>query len=177
VRLAVFHNQGSGGARRALAGFCQHLQKAHSVDVYALSTADDVWVPDSLLGNPTERIAYRVRTAIRFGLWMNDLRRTQDADNLDTANRRAAAAIDAGGYDAVLVDACRFSLVPTVLLHLRTPAAYYVHNGPAWLEEGAWAPSKSRYERARDCWHGPIAGRLDRRMLESQASAVAAAGS
>ena len=39
MRIAVLHNQPSGGARRALHGFCRNLSKRHSVHVFRLSSA------------------------------------------------------------------------------------------------------------------------------------------
>ena len=41
VRIAVVHNQPSGGARRALHGFCAQWRDRHAIDVYTLETADD----------------------------------------------------------------------------------------------------------------------------------------
>lgn len=176
MRVAVVHNQPSGGARRALAGFCARLRRAHELDVFTLSSADDEWIPDALLGRPVARLSYACRRPIRRGLWLNDIRRTRDAEDLDAVYRTMAVAVDKGGYHVVLVDVCQHSLVPSVLRHLRTPSAYYAHNGPAALEDDAWAPSHTRYEVFRDRWHAPLVRRLEQRKAADQRAAIGAAG-
>lgn len=43
------------------------------------------------------------------------------------SNRKLAAIIDAGGYDAVLVHSCFTTQTPPILQYLRTPSVYYCH--------------------------------------------------
>jgi glycosyltransferase involved in cell wall biosynthesis len=156
VRIAICHNQPTGGARRALHGFCGQLKARHSLDVFTLDTSDDEWLHDADVAERVRRDRLRRRKPVRFALYLNDVLALLDQRDLDTAYASMARSVDAGGYDVVLVDVCRFSLVPSVLDHLRTPSVFYAHNGPAWLEAETWAPPHTRWERARDMWHRPV---------------------
>lgn len=175
MRLAVYHDQPSGGARRALAGFCRELSGRHRLDLFTLETADRS-LPVEVNGS-VSRLPFRPRPALRGGLYLNDLRRRQDLRDLDAVNRQAAQLIDSGGYDAVLVDACRFTYAPLLLRHLRSRSLYYCHHGPWRVDDPALRPPLSGYERARRLWHleqrrERMLARLDRELV-GRASALA----
>jgi glycosyltransferase involved in cell wall biosynthesis len=99
----------------------------------------------------------------RGAFFVNEMRHSQTLDRLDHVNREAARLIDAGGYDAALVDACRFTFAPQLLRHLRTPSLYYCHHGP-WRTDGLSELSgRSAYENVRHLAHAPF-----RRQIESR---------
>ena len=155
MNIAVYHDQPSGGARRALHGFCAQLVKRHRVDAYTLSTADQTMLRDEDVFSSVTRLPYATRRPIRLGVWWNDVRRLADLRTLERVNAEAAALIDARQYDVVLVDACRFTYVPLVLRALRTPTVYYCHGG-SWHLSRRWGTPASAYERARRLWHLPF---------------------
>jgi len=169
LRIAVYHNQPSGGARRALFGFCRELGKTHQLDVFTLTTSDQVLLRDENVAGRVVALDYRRSTPIRMGLWLNDLRLQSDLDDLDRVNRSAAELIDSGGYDVALVDACRFTYAPYVLRHLKTPAAYYCHHGP-WRAAGRFKARAGAYDRLRRLWHLPFSLRMERRLVEDDAA-------
>ncbi len=127
MRIAVYHNLPSGGAKRALAETVRRLAARHQIDVFTLSSADHEFAdlrpfvrrhhvydfaPGRLFGSPWGRLNQAVR--------LRDLAR------LDSLTRRIAADIDGGGYDVLFSNPCRFENSPSLLRHLRsTPAAYY----------------------------------------------------
>jgi hypothetical protein len=45
MKIAVFHNLPSGGAKRALHGNIKYLVKEHEVDVFVPSTANEDYLP------------------------------------------------------------------------------------------------------------------------------------
>ena len=45
MKIAVFHNLPSGGAKRALYGNIKYLVKEHEVDVFVPSTANEEYLP------------------------------------------------------------------------------------------------------------------------------------
>ena len=45
MKIAVFHNLSSGGAKRALYGNVNFLSKNHEVDVFVPSTANEDYLP------------------------------------------------------------------------------------------------------------------------------------
>ena len=175
MRIAIFHNQPGGGARRALHGFARELRQRHSIDVYTLTTADDVFLDDYEIADTVVRMPYAARKPIRFGLYANDVRRRRDFHDLVAVNVEAARRIDVGGYDVVLVDVCRYTLIPPILTQLRTPSVYYAHDPPARSASEDWTPAQSGWGRARDLWHKPFLDRQAKLLTEQQASAVRAA--
>jgi len=162
MRIAVFHNQPSGGARRALVGFCRELSTRNRVDVFRLASADRS-LPDDQGVQSVTTLDYTPLPPIRGGLWLNDMRRWRNLERLRQVNWLAARQIDAGAYDVVLVDADRFTYAPYVLESLRTPAAYYCHHGP-WRIDGVRRSPQGMYGRLRTLWHQPFASALEARL-------------
>jgi glycosyltransferase involved in cell wall biosynthesis len=172
VRIAIYHNQPPGGARRALHGFCRELSRRHHLDVYTLTTADQEMLSDAEVAASVTQLPYSRRQPVRLGLYWSDLQRRRDLDDLERVNAEAAHRIDASGYDAVLVDACRFTFAPYVLRYLRTPSAYYCHHRPRGPDEAAWLPPRTPYERARELVHRPLERRLEERLRREDAAMV-----
>lgn len=168
MRIAVYHNQPSGGARRALFGFCRELGKSNELDVYSLTTSDQDLLRDEDVAANVTRLDYRPRQPIRMGLWLNDLQLQRDLVDLDRVNRSAADLIDTGGYDVALVDACRFTYAPYVLRHLQTPAAYYCHHGP-WRTAGRPRSHGGLYDELRRIWHLPYSRQHERNLVQADA--------
>ena len=173
MRIAVVHNQPSGGARRALHGFGAQWRPRHSIDVYTLETADETWLDDAEIADAAYRSPFRPRRPIRLGLYLNDVARGRDLRDLERVYGDIARRIDGGAYDVVLVDVCQFTLVPPVLSTLATPSVAYVHNGPARLEAGTWASARTPWARLRSGWHAPLERAYDRRLAALQANAAA----
>src|SRR5713101_1408682 len=169
MKLAVYHNHPSGGARRALNGFCRELSKQHAIDVYTLTTADQTMLRDEDFARAVIRVPYEVRPLMRMGLYLNDLRRAESYAELARVNARVAGLIDAAGYDAVLVDECRFTNAPYLLDSLRTPSAYYCHHRLRAPEESHRDASATLYQKLRDLWHRPFERRLRLRLWTDDA--------
>src|ERR1700737_2118234 len=174
MKIAVYHNQPSGGARRALHGFLRELSRRHHLDVFTLTSADQVMLHDEDVATSVTRLPYEQRPSVRMGLYLNDLRRWQNREELERVNAAIAQRIDGGGYDAVLVDACRFTRAPFILKYLRTPSAYYCHDGPLRNDERP-VPARSFYDRARRLWHGPFERRLQRQLRRDELALMSAA--
>ena len=175
MKIAVVHNQPSGGARRALYGFCTELRSRHSIDVFTFDTADAEWLPDEDFAEHVFRAPLPRRSPVPFGLYLNEVRRARDRRDLDAAYAAIAAQIDAGPYDVALVDICRYTLVPPVLGQLRTPSVYYAHNGPAALEGTAWRPPTTLRSRVREVVHAPFVRGEQVGMARAQRAAARAA--
>ena len=167
MKIAVFHDQPSGGARRALHGFCRALAaRGHRIDFFTLTTADTEMLRDEDVASSVTVLPFAFRPSVRRGLYLNDIRRRQSFADLERVNAHAARLIDAGQYDVALVDACRFTFAPRVLRHLHTPSAYFCHHRPARLFEHHFSPPVSAYERARQLCHWPLEHDLERRLWE-----------
>jgi glycosyltransferase involved in cell wall biosynthesis len=156
MRLAVFHNQPSGGARRALHGFVRELHRRHHVDVYRLSSADAGNVLDEEVADSVATLAYEPEPPVRGGLYLNDLRRRRNRHRLEALGTEIAQRMDAGDYDAVLVDVCRFLGAPPILGRLGTPCVYYCQHRLRPRAVDPWRPPAGAYAQARRLWHLPF---------------------
>lgn len=152
MRVAVFHNLPSGGAKRAMVEMVRQLRQAGDVvDVLAPSTADERVFP-------SRSVASSVR------IW--DASEASGSDGggrlpipalggrlraVASVQRAIASAIDTGDYDVAFVHHCRFTQSPFVLRYLETPAVYYCQEPyrlayearlqPAWkIRLRLWSP-------------------------------------
>ncbi len=137
MRIAIYHNLPSGGAKRALNEEVRRMAARHEIDVFTLSTADHDFAdlrpyvakhqvypfePLGLLRSPFGRANQVIRMA--------DLRR------LEALGRRVAADIARGGYDLAFVQPCMFEVAPSVLRYLRSlPSVYYCQEPPRKIYE------------------------------------------
>jgi glycosyltransferase involved in cell wall biosynthesis len=136
MRIAIYHNLPSGGAKRALFEWTQRLAADNALDAYTLSTADHAFCdirpfvrqhrlydfgPHHLFAAPLGRL--------------NRLQRWRDLASLAQLGRRIARDIDAGGYDVVFAHPCQFTYLPGLLRFLEVPAVYYLHEpfGPGFV--------------------------------------------
>jgi glycosyltransferase involved in cell wall biosynthesis len=166
MRIAVYHNQPPGGARRALHGFATVLAGRHRLDVFTLTTADQSMLRDADFADKVTTLPFETTRPVRGGFLLNEIRWSRDLDRLDDVNREAARLIDGGSYDLAFVDACRFTFAPQVLRHLRTPSVYYCHHGP-WRVDGLSEHiARSPYESLRHLAHLPLRKRLEERMRQ-----------
>jgi len=138
MRIAIFHDLPSGGAKRTLYESMKRLSQRHTLDVFTLSCANrdfcDLreftsaefvfpFAPAKLFGSPFGRL--------------NQLQRWLDIKRLDRLSKRIAKQIDAGKYDLVFAQPCMWTQAPLVLQYLRTPTVYYCHEPPRNLYETA----------------------------------------
>lgn len=151
MRLALFHNLPSGGAKRALAGAARCLVRSGwRIDVFQPSTADDAFADFSAIAGRVECVP--VTTSLR-GIVSSTVRyvppiapfRVSLAD-LERAQAHIAALIDGGGYDAVVVEQDRFTMAPFVLRHLKSPAVYSCPQ-PSRLGEAVTADLEAKARR------------------------------
>lgn len=155
LRIAVYHNLQSGGAKRVVAQHMRFLAQRHDVTLFTLSSADQHFgFPTAELGVAVEVTPYRPWPwlASPFGR-LNTLVGMANVSRLSRIARRTAARIDAGRYDVVLAHPCQFAQAPLPLRWLRTPALYYCHELPRLLYEPPIArpySSHSRLQRAVD---------------------------
>jgi glycosyltransferase involved in cell wall biosynthesis len=136
----------------------RRLARNHAVDVFTLETSDETFLRSSDFATNVFVRPFALRRPIRFGLYLNDLRRLLDLRDLDSVCKAVASSIDAGGYDVALVDACRFMQSPAVLSHLLLPSVYYCHEPPRRFIHATARPDAaplSVYQRARHAWHTP----------------------
>lgn len=154
------------------------MSRAHDVDVFTFSSADERFLSSNDYARQVRVFPFRARDPIRLGFYLNDIRQLQDLREMDRVSAEAATTIDGGGYDAVLVSACRYLQAPAVLAHLRTPAAYYCHEPPRRFLQARCRPDAgplTPYQRLRLLWHAPARAVVDRALAAADRRHVRAA--
>ena len=131
MRVAIFHNLPSGGAKRALWGTVKYLSRAGcSIDVFVPSTADEDFLPlRQFVNNVTVMPVHTtpfglVKSTIKYifprgGLSFADLEET---------HKRLADIINRDKYDIVFVEQDRYTMSPFILKYLNMPYVYYCQN-------------------------------------------------
>jgi glycosyltransferase involved in cell wall biosynthesis len=178
MRLAFVHNHPSGGAARAVHALGCALARRHDIDVFTLSSSDEVFAPSREFARALYVTSFDVPRPRRFGLYVNDLMRFRALNALDSAYRELAAQIDGSGYDAALVSACRYLQAPSALAYMSTPSAYFCHEPPrrflpARYRAGGEPPRG--YARLRAAWHRPADIVIDRKVRQRDMRNVASA--
>lgn len=126
MRIALYHNLPSGGAKRAVFETTRRLAKRHQVDVFTLSTAEHdfgdlrPWVSSYRIF-PFESSSLFSRP---FGL-LNHGVRAVDLVRLRACYQRIAAEINDSVADVALIHPDRFTSSPGLLQFLKLPSVYY----------------------------------------------------
>jgi len=165
LRIALFHNVGGMGPKRAIYQFARGLlARGHTLDLFTLDTANEQFLPLEPLGVRLARRDRWLKAPRVPELWpyalataVESLARRRFQRQCANAYRRIAANIDAGGYEAVWVDACIFTETPFILPYLQTPSLVYCHEPKReWFERPLRRPAIMRAGRLR-AWHTAVA--------------------
>ena len=126
MRIAIFHDLMSGGAKRTLMESTRRLAQRHEIDAYTLSCSEHAFADIRPYVRDHHVYPFEALPLLRspFGR-LNQAVRCADLLRLGSLARRIARDIDAGGYDVVFVHPCQFEQGSSVLRHLRTPSVYY----------------------------------------------------
>lgn len=139
MRIAIFHDLPSGGAKRTLYEAAKRLSQHHTLDVYTLATADRSFCDLREFSNAEHVFDFAPSRLFPspFGR-LNQLQRWKDLQKLDRLARQVSQVIDAGNYDVVFAQPCKWTQAPLVLRYLRTPAIYYCHEPPRHMYESSF---------------------------------------
>lgn len=137
LRIALYHNLHSGGAKRVVAEQIRYLAERHHVTVYSLESADHHFA--SVEDLPAVKMSLQSFEPVAFlpspfGR-LNPIVGLYNIHLLDRLARSMANLIDEDNYDVVLVHPCQFTQAPLLLRWLHTPTLYYCHELPRRLYE------------------------------------------
>lgn len=127
MKIAIFHNLPSGGAKRALHGHVKYLRgKGHTVDAYMPSTADESFLPlkdvaSSISTYPVRRsLSGMIYSTVRYvpPVWVS-LR------DLELVEKKIAEDINGKDYDVVLSEQDRATMAPFFLKYIKKPTVFY----------------------------------------------------
>ncbi len=123
MKIAIFHELHSGGARRSVNEFAKRLKKNHIVDLYFVDE----------LKNDNEKTFFSNVNYYKFipkkwtgNDWKTKLYKdTIELIKLYILHKKIAIEIDSKKYDIVFIDPSRFTQAPFILRFLKTKKIYY----------------------------------------------------
>jgi glycosyltransferase involved in cell wall biosynthesis len=128
MRIALYHNLHSGGAKRSVLEEVRRLSHRHTVELFCPSTADSAFCDIRPYVDRTRVFPYRPGREFTSPLGrLNEVVRLAGLWRMQVVARTIAAEIDGAGYDVVLVHPCMVTQAPAVLSYLHTPTVYYCH--------------------------------------------------
>jgi len=135
MRVALFHNLPSGGAKRHTLEQVRELtQRGHEVVEFAPSSAElsvcslAPWVTAQRIF-PGPAGVPRIRRVPLLTPYLNAALGLRVLGQLQAVNSTIAEAIDRGGFDVVLAKDCQLTMNPYILRYLRTPTVFQCHHG------------------------------------------------
>jgi glycosyltransferase involved in cell wall biosynthesis len=136
MRIALFHNLPSGGAKRALFEWIYRMVDEHTIDVYSLTSANHEFCDIRPFVSQHHIFEFGPRQRFESPLGrLDQYQRWRDLGDLERLNRRIARQIDAGGYDVLFVNPCMYTYIPSLVQYTEIPTVYYLHEpfGPSSL--------------------------------------------
>jgi glycosyltransferase involved in cell wall biosynthesis len=144
MRIAVYHNLTSGGAKRALHQTVRGLSERHRIDVYSLESADHDYCDLRPFASRHETVPFAPPRLFRSPLGrLNQLQRLRGLRELDRVGRHIARMIDDGNYDVVYVHPDMWTQAPMFLRHSGSQTLYHVHES---LRDAYEAPVPRPYD-------------------------------
>ena len=125
MKIAVFHNLHSGGAKRALYNYVNFLSNDNEIDAFVPSTANENYLPlREIVGNikvfpVKDGITSRVLSAIKYFPYKISLL------ELEKTQKIMAETVNKGDYDVVLCEQDVYTMAPFFLKYLKKPHVYY----------------------------------------------------
>ena len=157
MRIAIFYNLPSGGAKRALYEWTRRLSASHEIEVFSLSSADHETFDIRPFVQAHHVLQFSPHRLFRspFGR-LNQLQRWRDLGELERLGRSIAEAINQGEYDVVFAHPCRYTFIPFIMTFLRIASVYYLHEpfGPTfkrhfarpYMKENRWRTASRRFD-------------------------------
>jgi glycosyltransferase involved in cell wall biosynthesis len=128
MKVAIFHNLRSGGAKRALYTFSKFLTKSdHTVEVFVPSTADESYLPLKYLVEEVNvfDVKRTISGLISSALRNYPVRLSISGADLERTERHIADAINRQDFDIVLCEQDRYTYAPFFLKYIKKPTIYY----------------------------------------------------
>jgi glycosyltransferase involved in cell wall biosynthesis len=157
MRIAVYHELPSGGAKRALFETVRRLAERHIVDVFTVTGADHDFCDLRPFVHAHRVANFEPRPQIRPpAARLNALSRWRDLHRLEPVAKETAASIDRSAYDVVYANPSQWSQAPAVLGYLQTPTVYVLHDCVAHGR-----PTPRRYSGEWSGWWSTAFDRID----------------
>lgn len=136
MKIAVYHDLPSGGAKRVVYEIVRRLASRHEIGIFSLTTADESFCDIRPFASHHRQFPFLPSTLFHSPLGrLNQWKRARDLIRLDSLGKEIAAEIDRHNYDAVWVHPCMWLQAPHLLRYLHTPSSFFVHEPMRWAWE------------------------------------------
>jgi glycosyltransferase involved in cell wall biosynthesis len=125
MKIAIFHNLPSGGAKRALYNNVDFLAKEHEIDVFVPSTANEDYL--SLKEVVNNLNTFEVKNTF-IGFLFSSIKYFPDRvalTDLEKTQKKIAEVVNKEDYDVVFCEQDRYTMAPFFLKYLKKPHVYY----------------------------------------------------
>lgn len=130
LKIAVFHNLPSGGAKRSLYTYIQYLtQQGHIVDVFIPTTANEEYLPLETVASNV--IKYEVKPSfIRDKIYsifsyVPAIIKQVSVSNVMETEKKIAEDLNDSDYDIVYCEQDQYTMTPVIFKYLKKPSIYY----------------------------------------------------
>ena len=130
LKIAVFHNLPSGGAKRSLYTYIQYLtQQGHIVDVFIPDTANEEYLP--LENVATSVVKYEVKPSFfrekiySIFSYVPAIIKRVSVSNVIKTEQKIAEDLNDSGYDIVYCEQDQYTMTPAIFKYLKKPSIYY----------------------------------------------------
>ena len=170
MRIALYHNLPSGGAKRHTYEQVRELaQRGHELEEFAPSTADLSYcsfvpfVKRQHIFNlvPVSQTKQRIPLLTPYLHTFQGIRTLQRTAQV---NRVIAKEIDAGNFDLVFVKDCHITMNPYVLRYLNTKTVFQCHHGlrhRVEMSQTTGAEPTRPLDRIKELYYGPARKAFD----------------
>ncbi|MCL4262312.1 MAG: glycosyltransferase family 4 protein [Anaerolineae bacterium] len=155
MRIALYHNLPSGGAKRTLYEMVRQLTNEHQIDVFTLSCANHTFA--DLRPYADNHYVYHFESWPSFNSpfgRLNQATRLADLSRLRRLSQTIAQDINRAGYDVLFLHPCQFEKCPSVGRFTHLPVVYYCQEPLRKLyEEAPYRPydgGESSHRQALD---------------------------
>ena len=122
LKIAVFHNLPSGGAKRALYGYMEYLTKTgHQVEVFVPETANEEFLPLNSVASDVhvfpvpKTLGGSIYSAIKY---IPPMVKQVSLRDLEKTEQIMAEVINNGDYDVVFSEQDQYTMAPFLLKYL-----------------------------------------------------------
>lgn len=128
MKIALFYNLPSGGAKRAVYEWTRRLVRVHQIDVYTLLTADHTFCDLRPFVRDYRVYDFTPRKLFKSPLGrLNQWQRQNDLRDLRSLGKNIVKDMHRIGYDVVFAHPCINTFIPSFIPLLKIPSVYYLH--------------------------------------------------
>lgn len=157
MKIALYHNLPSGGARRAVYEMVKRLAgRGHLVDEFCPTTADLGFLPLTPFVRQTFSYPFQPRGVYPQRIpfltpYLTWGRLMADWGKLVQLNRQIAYQMAGGEYDCVFSHDCQLMLTPSIMGQVGLPTLHYCHHIP--LHRAETVPAQTFIQRVKQLYY------------------------